>query len=445
MKQILHKLSKISNRSRSNKIVKISDPIHKFINISGYPVIQQIIDTSYFQRLRGLHQLGFASYVYPNATHSRFSHSIGVMHTFSILFDSVAENSNLSKRKIERLRPLGLVAALLHDIGHGPFSHASEKFLHNGAFDHENLTQDIIRKTEIKDVLVDNDIEPQTICDILAHKVSGEFKFVSQLISSQLDADRLDYLARDALFTGVPYGNIDTYRIANTLSIWDHDSPKKSLKGTIVVSEKGIEAVENYLLGRYHMYSKVYRHKTILGIENMLAQIFIRASKFPKEYSKFADISKKVTPSMMLSLDDHVCYSAIREWSKSSDRVLCDLSTRLIYRRLLKTSLVNEESAFKKFIDCQDKLRIEFKKKKFDFKYYFMYDSGRKLGYDAYTATTSDDEQTAISHIMIKTEEGDLKEISEVSKLVNAISTKNNPIRIFYPQELSSVINKMTH
>ncbi len=228
-----YELKKVPCREKGEKIVRIMDPVHNFIDISEYPVIRQLIDTPFFQRLRRLNQLGLVSAVYPNATHSRFAHSIGVMHTFLVLFDSVVKNSKITKRKSERLRPVGAVAALLHDIGHGPFSHASEKFLQNGRFNHEDLAQDIIRSGMIGGILKRNKIAPQMVCDILSHKVSEELLFVSQLISSQLDADRLDYLMRDALFTGVPYGKIDIYRIANTLSIWDSNSPKKSLKGTL--------------------------------------------------------------------------------------------------------------------------------------------------------------------------------------------------------------------
>ena len=345
------------------------DSVHNFIDIAEYPVTQQLIDTPYFQRLRRLHQLGLASTVYPNATHSRFARSIGVMHVFLVLFDSIAKRSSMSKNRIERLRPVGAVAALLHDIGHGPFSHASEKFLNSGKFNHEDMTQRIIRKTEVGDILNENKISPQLICDILRHAVSGDLLFVSQLISSQLDADRLDYLMRDALFTGVPYGKIDIHRIANTLSIWNKKTPKESLKGTVVVSHKGIGAVEDYLLGRYHMYREVYYHKTIRCMENILANIFRRASELPKKYSKTVDITKNVTPDMMLRLDDYTCYSAIHEWSVSPDKILKDMSARLINRWLLKVRQISQNDMIRVGLNPMSDIKKEFERKKLDFGY----------------------------------------------------------------------------
>ncbi len=440
----LQVLDKVPQRHPNDKIIQIMDPIHNFIDISEYPVIQQLIDTPHFQRLRRLHQLGLASTVYPNATHSRFAHSIGVMHVFLVLFDSVAKRSTLSKDRITRLRPVGAVAALLHDIGHGPFSHASEKFLNKGKFNHEDMTQDIIRKTEIKKILNENRISSQLICDILKHAVSGDLLFVSQLISSQLDADRLDYLMRDALFTGVPYGKIDIYRIANTLSIWNKKTPKESLKGTVVVSQKGIEAVEDYLLGRYHMYKGVYYHKTIRCMENILVKIFKRASELSKKHNKIVDITKKATPGMMLSLDDYMCYSAIHGWTKSSDRILKDMSARLINRQLLKVHRINQNDMIQLGLDSMKDIKKEFKKKGLDFDYYFIQDAEKTPGYEPYTATEQDDEQTAISHIMVITEHKKLEEISRISPLVEAISKDDkSSIRIFYPEQISPKVSNM--
>ncbi len=436
------KLCKVNSRRPDDKIVQIMDPIHKFIDISEYPVIQELIDTPYFQRLRRLHQLGITSAVYPNATHTRFAHSIGVMHVFLVLFDSVTKKSNLKKNRIELLRPVGAVAALLHDIGHGPFSHLSEKFLENGEFTHESLTRDIIRKTSIADILNNNNISPGVICDILSNQASGDLLFVSQLISSQLDADRLDYLMRDAMFTGVPYGNIDIHRIANTLSIWNSNKPKPSLRGTVVVSHKGIEAVENYLLGRYHMYKGVYQHKTVRCIENILTKIF--ELKLSKEHNKIIDITEKITPKMILSLDDHICYSLIHKWCNSSDQTLSDLCKRLINRKLLKTHQLTLDEMIKfEMIDTSYIKKI-FGKKKLNRDYYIK-GIKQKSGYNAYTAVKNDDERTAIEHIMINTTDG-LKEISEISTIVNAIindENKENEIWIFYPEEISNKIDRV--
>ncbi len=445
-----HKLRKVNSRRPGDKIVQIMDPIHNFIDISEYLVIQQLIDTPHFQRLRRLYQLGITSSVYPNATHSRFAHSIGVMHVFLILFDSVTKKSNLKKTRIELLRPVGAVAALLHDIGHGPFSHASEKFLEDGKFNHESLTQDIIRKPPIADILKNNNIMPELICDILRHQVSGDLSFVSQLISSQLDADRLDYLMRDALFTGVPYGNIDIHRIANTLSIWDKAEPER-LKNMVVVSQKGIEAVESYLLGRYHMYRGVYYHKTVRCIENILKKIFERVLNLSKENNEMMDIikrigiMKKMTPETILTLDDHVCYSLIHEWCNFPDDILNDLCKRLINRKLLKISRITPNELLKLQENHMKDIKKIFKKKNLNYNHYFIESKVKKPGYDTYSATETDDERTTINHIMVNTKHG-LEEISEISILIHAISKDKDgeggdSICIFYPEEISAEID----
>ncbi len=430
-----YKLNKVPERKQGDKITHVMDPIHNFIDISEYPVIQQLIDTPYFQRLKRLSQLGLTSSVYPNATHSRFAHSIGVMHVFLVLFDSIVQRSTLTKHAIDHLRPIGAVAALLHDIGHGPFSHISEKFLDNGSFDHESMTQKIILDTEIHDILKENKIESRIICDVLKHQVSGDLRFVSQLISSQLDADRIDYLMRDALFTGVPYGKIDIYRIANTMFLWDKTTSTKSLQGTVVISQKGIEAVENYLIGRYHMYKGVYYHKTVRCMESILVKTFKRASELKKECTHIMDLGKKVTPKTMLQLDDYVFYSAIHKWCNSSDKILKDLSSRIINRNLFKAHRLTKDNVIKSGLGKIADIKKHLKTKHFDPKYYFIVDSETKHGYEPYVATEQDNETSSISHIMVKTRSGELSEISQVSPLVRAISYDDeNSISIFVPK-----------
>ena len=439
-----YNLGKVPCRDQGDKIIKVMDPVHNFIDISEYPVVQQLIDTPYFQRLRRLHQLGLASTVYPNATHTRFAHCIGVMHTFLVLFDSIAKRSKLPQPP-ERLRPIGAVTALLHDIGHGPFSHVSEKFLEGGTFDHESLTQQIIRKTKIANILKDNNIDPELVCDVLKHQVSSKLRFMSQLISSQLDADRIDYLMRDALFTGVPYGKIDIHRIANTLSIWNNsDSSTKSLKGTVVVSHKGIEAVEDYLIGRYHMYKGVYYHKTVRCMEKILINVFQRAAHLKREWSKVANINEHVTPESMLLLDDHVFYSAINKWRNSSDKTLKDMSSRIINRNLLKVYQPANDDTIKLRLNKMSEIKKIYTRKRLDPDYYWIEDSKLERGYEPYVATEQDNDRSSISHIMVDTESNGLKEISLVSPLVRAISAEGSRIAtIFVPEAVLPEIEKL--
>ena len=441
-----YNLGKIPCRDQGGKIIKVMDPVHNFIDISEYPVISQLIDTPYFQRLRRLNQLGLASTVYPNATHTRFAHCIGVMHTFLVLFDSIAKRSKL-QQSLVRLRPVGAVAALLHDIGHGPFSHVSEQFLEDGTFDHESLTQQIIRKTAIANILNDNNIDPELVCDILKHQVPRKMRFMSQLISSQLDADRIDYLMRDALFTGVTYGKIDLHRIANTLSIWNDDSPSKSLKGTVVVSHKGIEAVEDYLIGRYHMYKGVYYHKTVRCMEKILIKTFQRASELKKEWSKIANIHEHVTPENMLLLDDPIFYSAINKWNNSSDKILKDMSSRIINRNLLKVYQSKNDDAIKLGLNKISEIEKIYKRKDIALNYYWIDDSKLERGYEPYVATEQDNSHSSTSHIMVDTGSAGstgLQEISLVSPLVRAISVEGPRITtIFVPGDILPEIKKL--
>ncbi len=448
-KRNLHVLKDVQKRRQGERTILVMDPVHNFIDISEYPVIKEIIETPYFQRLRRLYQLGLASSVYPNATHSRFAHSIGVMHVFLILFDSIMQRSKMRPARIKKLRPVGAVAALLHDIGHGPFSHASEHILENGKFDHEEMTREIIKNTIVGEILKKHKIDPQLICDILTREVSGDLLILSQLISSQLDADRLDYLMRDSFFTGVQYGKIDIQRIANTLEIWTKNRPRHH-KGTIIISRKGIEAIEDYVLGRYLMYRGVYFHKVTRGMEGILVNIFKRVTQSRaalKDLQKIIRIDKKVTPELLLSLDDYVCYSLFHKWSNSKDRVLQDLCKRIINRDVLK-SYETPRTELIPNMDQIPKIQKIFKNKKIDYDYYFIEDDQKKSAYDIYDAKKTDDTDTTISHIMVPTEKGDdLREISTESPVVHALSQDKiiKVVRIFYPKNLTLEMNKILY
>ncbi len=431
-------LKDVPIRKPNDKETLIMDPIHGFIDITQYPVIKEIIETPYFQRLRRLHQLGLVSSIYPNATHSRFAHSIGVMHVFLKLFDSVTRRSNFKKKRIEQLRPVGAVAALLHDIGHGPFSHASEDILEKGKFDHEEMTRKIIMNTKISKILKRNKINPKTILDILKKTAVGDLRLLSQLISSQLDADRLDYLMRDSFFTGVNYGKIEIERIANTIKVWEKNTPN-GFKGTFVISFKGLSAIEDYILGRYLMYRGVYFHHVSRCMEQFLIKIFERASKIKegnKSLSKIINIKKIVTPEKLLLLDDYVFYSLIHGWLKARDKILRDFSNRIINRNVLGYTQVNTNVFAKKIIDNHTALKKIFKGQPFDANYYMIEDFVERSPYDIYRVRDADDEKTPISHIMVE-KEGKLYEISELSDVIATLSDENRAkiVTLFYPRE----------
>lgn len=219
----------------------IRDPIYGFIDLSHYyPLINKIIETPYFQRLRRLSQLGVSIFVYPSATHSQFNHSLGSMELFARLFDNLYKDKDHDE-EYHRLRKLGIASILLHDIGHGPFSHATESIF---GFKHETLSIRIIQE-KMGSLLEQEDIAPKDVVSVISKATVGPEKLLSQLITSQLDVDRLDYLARDIYFTGVGFGGVDLERIMRTLTIYENSG---FLEGYAVVEEKGKHSIESYSL-----------------------------------------------------------------------------------------------------------------------------------------------------------------------------------------------------
>lgn len=416
------------------------DPIHGFINISEYGVIQQVVESKYFQRLRRLAQLGLTSSVYPNATHSRFAHCLGVMHVFFTLFDAIVRKNPEEIAEPDHQRKIGAVTALLHDVGHGPFSHASEDILDRGSggFVHEDMTCEIIQKTEIADILSDNGIEPSLVCDLIQHTHTKEWTLVSQLVSSQLDADRLDYLLRDSYFTGVVYGRIELHRIANTLRIWrgNTDDP---FNGTAVTSPKGIGAVENYVLGRHLMYERVYFHKVSRGMESLLSNVFKRASELPDDKTGLSRVIKqdvKTTPELLYKMDDCSCIGLFHEWADSTDKILSDLSTRILGRKPLKPITLSTEQYTKLGAVKLGKLPDLVENHGYDKNYYYFEDNYEKSAYDVYSPDELEDRNkfSPASHIMTPNVDNKLVEISSRSSVIKTLSDlEQRKIRIFMP------------
>ncbi|MFN8291567.1 MAG: HD domain-containing protein [Chitinophagaceae bacterium] len=307
----------------------INDPVYGFITID-HPLILDIVSHPVYQRLRNIHQMAFAHLVYPGAVHSRLHHSLGAYHLMCI---AIAE---LKSKEVE-ISPeeeLGAkVAILLHDIGHGPFSHA--------------LEQELIK-----------DVHHETISLLLMEKLNGEFngqlktaigiftgkhpkRFLSQLVSGQLDVDRMDYLNRDSFFTGVAEGVIGYDRILKMLAVKD---------GNLVVEEKAIYSIEKFLISRRLMYWQVYLHKTVLCAEKMLQKILQRAveikAKAPSPFlNLFLEGGEKIKAGVQhwlfefCQLDDHDVMGAIKYWQLHEDKILSLLCRCLVERRLLKVKL----------------------------------------------------------------------------------------------------------
>ena len=321
-----------------NKRKVFNDPVYGFINVSS-DLIFDIIEHPYLQRLRRIRQLGLTDLVYPGALHTRFHHAMGAMHLMQNTVDSLRnKGQDISDQECEAL----LIAILLHDIGHGPFSHALEFTLLPGV-GHEHLSRLIIERLrdELGGAL-------SLAYDIFTD--CYERKFFHQLVSSQLDIDRLDYLKRDCFYTGVSEGEIGADRIIKMLDVRDDH---------IVVEEKGIYSIENFLNARRLMYWQVYLHKTSVSAEKMLVSVVERAQwllsqgeavpgspsleLFLKHRITRQDIDKH--PRYLdsyLALDDYDVWGALKEWQLHPDRVLSMLSSQLLARKLFRIQLSNK-------------------------------------------------------------------------------------------------------
>lgn len=315
-----------------NKKKIINDPVYGFITIHS-DLVFDIIQHPYFQRLRRIKQLGLSDFVYPGALHTRFHHALGAMHLMSITLDNLRSKGNeISAEEYEG----ALIAILLHDIGHGPFSHTLEFSLLNG-ISHERISILLISRLNAY-------FEGRLSLAFDIFKNKYHRPFLNQLVSSQLDIDRLDYLTRDSFFTGVSEGTIGADRIIKMLDTRDDK---------LVVEEKGIYSIENFLSARRLMYWQVYLHKTSVAAEKMLIQLIQRAKWLARQgeivkatpaFSIFLerDIALddlKDDPDLLdvfASLDDYDIWGSVKFWTGHTDKVLSMLSAMLLQRRLFQ-------------------------------------------------------------------------------------------------------------
>lgn len=249
------------------------DPLYNYIGVERDKDqwLLELIDTPEVQRLRRVHQLGVSHYTYPGADHSRFSHSLGVVHLMQEALRHV-EASGLYDAQVRRAREPLLAAALLHDIGHGPFSHLFETCL---GIDHEEWSMRIINSEDstVNSVLRRNDISPESVTSLIGEGHEPRSAWKKSLLSSQLDVDRLDYLRRDSLFTGAGYGHYDFFRLLHSFTLVETPEGYRDL----VWTEKAVYAIEEYIFARFYMYNNVYMHKTTRGYEKLLQKMWERA------------------------------------------------------------------------------------------------------------------------------------------------------------------------
>lgn len=328
-------VAKHSKNTLTNKRKIFNDPIYGFITIPS-DFIFEIVQHPYFQRLRRIKQLGMAELVYPGAFHSRFQHALGAMHLMNEALNTL-QSKGLMIMEVER--EAALVAILLHDIGHGPFSHVLEYAIL------KNVNHEAISELLMEDL--NRQFEGKLTLAIEMFNGTYDRSFFHQLISSQLDMDRMDYLNRDSFYTGVAEGNIGAERIIKMLHVVDNQ---------LVVEEKGLLSVENFLVARRLMYWQVYLHKTSVCSETMVLKIFERVKDLLKE-NIFVDIPKHLqvffnrnirredfqNDSTLLqnfvALDDVDIWYAIKTWQNHNDTVLANLSQNIINRNLFKIKL----------------------------------------------------------------------------------------------------------
>ena len=416
-------------RQSRNKRKIINDPVHGFINIPG-ELIFDLIEHPWFQRLRRIKQLGLTHFVYPGATHTRFQHALGAIHLMGQAIGIIrSKGMEITDEEAEAVT----VAILLHDIGHGPFSHTLESgFIEN--INHEVLSSVIMEKlnVEFKGKL-------SMALDIF-HNVYPK-KFLRQLVSSQLDMDRLDYLKRDSFYTGVTEGVIGSDRIIKMLEVVDDE---------LAVEAKGIYSIEKFLIARRLMYWQVYLHKSVLSAEYLLVMLLRRAmelasrgeklfatpslefflyNRFPEgiEQDHLNPAWESIIRNFTLLDDDDILVSA-KVWINHSDKVLSMLCSDFVNRNLYKIQLQNYPFEEERIGELRKEVQAFYKLDMADTRYFVFSES---IANNTYS--------TADERIKIVYRDGTIKDIAEASDILNlaVLSKEVRKYFLCYPKELA--------
>jgi HD superfamily phosphohydrolase len=405
-----------------NKRKIINDPIYGFVSIPS-DLIYDLINHKYFQRLRRIKQLGLTNLVYPGALHTRFHHAIGAMHLMHEALLTLKQKGVVITEEEEQAT---LCAILLHDIGHGPFSHALEHSIVTGV-SHEDISSLLMEA-------LNREFKGKLTLAIKIFNDQYKKRFLHQLVSSQLDMDRLDYLKRDSFFTGVSEGVISSDRIIKMLDV---------VNNNLVVEVKGIYSVEKFLIARRLMYWQVYLHKTVLSAETLLVNILKRAKELSAQgkdlfatptFKKFLqnDYTKKdfMDPDVLNAfarLDDTDISASIKGWTESDDRILNLLCNKLIDRQLFRTELQSTP-----ILTAHKNKMIERGMKKYKVtrkeSSYFVY--GDSVNNSAYLDSKF--------HINILMNDGSLKDVADASDQLNLQKLSQTVTKYYlcYPKEL---------
>ena len=394
----------------------ISDPVFGFIKIKR-GLLYDIVQHPFFQRLNRINQLGLASVVYPGARHTRFQHSLGAFHLMSEAIKSLTEKGvYIFDSEAEAVQ----AAILMHDIGHGPFSHVLENTLIHG-ISHEDISLMMMEQ-------INHDLKDQLNLAISIFKDEYPNKIFHQLISSQLDMDRLDYLRRDSFYTGVTEGNIGSARIIKMLNVADDK---------LVVDSKGIYSIENYLTTRRLMYWQVYLHKTAVGYEKVLVNTLKRAKYLVRQglnvfatpalaYFLKNDIDAQWFAShpealqMYAELDDSDIWSALKVWKHSDDKILSTLATDMTDRHLFKVEVTEQRPEDDYLQEKMHQIAVAMGIPEEDAHYLFTL---TEIGKDMYNP---EDDSIGILY-----KDGTVKDIAEASEILN-VQLLSKKIRKYY-------------
>ncbi len=418
------------------------DSVHNIIRLQTDSLegalIARLVDAAEFQRLRRIRQLGLAHFAYQAAEHSRFTHSLGTFHLTTRILAKLKTKYEISPENQTAVR----VAALLHDVGHGAFSHVLETIL---GFHHEDFTIETVLSEETEVGILLKSYSPD-LAPRVADIIRGTFRpmALAQIVSSQLDADRMDYLLRDSLMTGVKYGVYDLEWIIKSIEINEADDH-------LYVSARGLYAVEDYLQARYYMFRQVYFHRTLRAAEIILRAILRRALQLfqggqpvwhaPGTAFERILSGEKLRLKEHLELDDTDVVYYIKQWQKSSDKILADLCRRFLNRRLFKAfDLDMPEEQRSPFVEDARSL---VESRGFDPEYYFVEDKPGDIPHYFYTSDRSKPKN------LIYVEDGfsrpRILEISEVSSAVRGLQAEYSIHRICFPAELTDDVARLYH
>lgn len=403
----------VFERLKRTKVFR--DPLYGYITVA-YRLISDLIDSKEIQRLRRIRQLSGVCMVFQTAEHSRFTHSLGAYQMANLILQNVEGIEALD----EMQQMIFLCAALLHDIGHGPYSHAFEHVMEAS---HEDMSVMLIlnEKTQVNQILSQYPNLAQDIADVIAH--NGKYPLIESLVSSQLDVDRMDYLSRDAYFTGAAYGHIDYFRILRSMKV---------VNNKLLVRSSGVHSIESYLMSRYHMYFQVYYHPVARAYECLLESIYLRIKDLTKEnqpidasVSSFLNVLKKNSDiDSYIDLDDAYVNGFIKQLTKSDDKILNILANAFQNRQLFNFIDLADDPA-------EDEIK-EIKSKYTEEKHRYFYKETNVSGV-AYLHSKKSD----INDIKVLLPNGEIKSLDQYSPIIKSLtqSSYKRIERIYYFKE----------